>query len=153
MQPVTIRCTLNGEKKTLSVDPNARVLDVLREDLQLTGTKEGCGVGECGTCTIIVDGLAMNSCLMPALQMEGTEIWTVEGLDQWELGRKLQASFADSGAVQCGFCTPGMLMSALALLLKNPHPTEEEIRTAMAGNLCRCTGYDPIVKAISQVDG
>jgi len=148
MKDMQVHCRINGEEKALWVNPNKRLLDILREDLSLTGTKEGCGVGECGACTIVVDRLAVNACLMTAAQMDGTEIWTVEGLEGLQIGAKLQDAFAQNGAVQCGFCTPGMLMSAYALLLKNPHPSEEEIRTAISGNLCRCTGYTPIVAAI-----
>lgn len=148
MRKRQVRCRLNGAEKLLLVDPNQRVLDVLREDLGLTGTKEGCGVGECGACTVVVNGLAVNACLMAAPQMDGTEIWTVEGLSTLDLGARLQSAFAENGAVQCGFCTPGMLMSAYALLLKNPHPSEAEIRTALSGNLCRCTGYTPVVTAV-----
>ena len=148
MNSIRIHCKINGQTMSLMEDPNKRTLGVLREDLHLTGTKEGCGVGECGACTIVVDGLAVNACLMTAAQMDGSEIWTVEGLESREIGARLQRSFAENGAVQCGFCTPGMLMSAYALLLKDPHPSEEEIRTAISGNICRCTGYDPIVKAV-----
>ena len=151
MNNIQIHCQINGAMMTMSVDPNLRALDVLRETLRLTGTKEGCGIGECGACTILVDGLAVNSCLMTAVQMDGTDIWTVEGLSQLEIGQRLQRAFAENGAVQCGFCTPGMLMSAYALRLKNSCPNESEIRTALSGNLCRCTGYDPIVKAIQCV--
>lgn len=148
MNNIQIHCRINGEETSLLVDPNKRALDVLRDDLHLTGTKEGCGVGECGACTIVVDELAVNACLMTAVQMDGTSLWTVEGLEQQEIGKRLQQSFAENDAVQCGFCTPGMLMSAYALLLKNPHPSEEEIRTAISGNICRCTGYDPVVRAV-----
>ncbi len=150
MRNLQVHCRLNGEEKTLLVDPNQRVLDVLREDLALTGTKEGCGVGECGACTIVMDRLAVNACLVPAAQMDGTEIWTVEGLEKLPVGARLQNAFAENGAVQCGFCTPGMLMSAYALLLKQPHPSVEEIRTAISGNICRCTGYAPIIAAIQE---
>lgn len=145
---IQIHCRINDQTMSFMVDPNKRVLDVLREDLHLTGTKEGCGVGECGACTIVVDGLAVNACLMTAAQMDGAEIRTVEGLEKKEIGKRLQRSFAENCAVQCGFCTPGMLMSAYALLLENPHPGEEDIRTAISGNICRCTGYDPIVTAV-----
>lgn len=150
MRNLRIHCCLNGEKRTLFVDPNQRVLDVLREDLSLTGTKEGCGVGECGACTIVMDRLAVNACLVPAAQMDGAEIWTVEGLERLPIGARLQAAFAKNGAVQCGFCTPGMLMSAYALLLKEPHPSVKEIQTAISGNICRCTGYAPIIAAIQE---
>lgn len=153
MNNIQIHCQINGAMMTMSVDPNLRALDVLRDSLHLTGTKEGCGIGECGACTILVDGFAVNSCLMTAVQMDGTDIWTVEGLSQLKTGQRLQRAFAENGAVQCGFCTPGMLISAYALLLKNPCPSESEIRTALSGNLCRCTGYDPIIKAIQCARG
>lgn len=139
---------VNDKAYSLEVDPESRLLDVLREELGLTGAKEGCGEGECGACTVIMDDLAVNSCLVLASQARGKEILTVEGLAaNGELDR-MQQAFIDNGAIQCGFCTPGMLMSAKALLLREPNPTEEEIRTALAGNLCRCTGYVNIVNAI-----
>ena len=118
----------------------------------LTGTKEGCGIGECGTCTVVVDGEAMNSCMVIAGQMDGKEILTVEGLSEIEIGAILQRCFIEEGAVQCGYCTPGMLMSAYALLLHNPNPTREEIKLAMSGNLCRCTGYAPILNAVARAN-
>lgn len=146
-----IEFKVNGTEYRIDTDPGKRLLDVLREDLLLTGTKEGCGEGECGACTVIMDGLAVNSCLIMAGQITGKEIITVEGLvKDGELDR-LQKAFISNGAVQCGYCTPGMLMSSKALLMKNPHPTEEEIRTAIAGNLCRCTGYTKIVAAVKEV--
>lgn len=148
MERVDIRFELNGAVRAVAVDPCRRALDVLREDLRLTGTKEGCGIGECGACTIVVDTLAVNACMMPAVQLDGTQVMTVEGLEHTSLGRALQKAFADHGAVQCGFCTPGMLLSAYALLLHDPQPTEAAIRTALAGNLCRCTGYTPIIAAV-----
>ena len=132
MNRILIHYKINGEHLELMVDPNQRALDVLRDQLRLTGTKEGCGVGECGACTILCGGLAVNSCLMPAVQMDREDIWTAEGLAQLEIGQQLQRAFSENGAVQCGFCTPGMLMSAYALLLKNPKPDEEKIRTALA---------------------
>ncbi len=139
---------VNDKAYSLEVDPESRLLDVLREELGLTGAKEGCGEGECGACTVIMDDLAVNSCLVLASQARGKEILTVEGLAaNGELDR-MQQAFIDNGAIQCGFCTPGMLMSAKALLLREPNPTEEEIRTALAGNLCRCTGYVNIVNAV-----
>ncbi|WP_206808728.1 (2Fe-2S)-binding protein [Paradesulfitobacterium ferrireducens] len=139
---------VNGKTYELDVDPESRLLDVLREELGLTGAKEGCGEGECGACTVIMDGLAVNSCLVLAAQARGKEILTVEGLaENGELDR-LQQAFIDNGAIQCGYCTPGMLMSAKALFLRNPHPSETEIRTALAGNLCRCTGYVNIINAV-----
>lgn len=141
---------VNGTGYSIDADPGKRLLDVLREDLKLTGTKEGCGEGECGACTVIVDGLAVNSCLVMIGQMNGKEVITVEGLEKdGELDR-LQQAFINNGAVQCGYCTPGMLMSCKALLMKNPHPTEEEIRIAISGNLCRCTGYTNIVAAVKE---
>lgn len=148
MERVAIRFKLNGAVRGIEVDPGSRALDVLRDELHLTGTKEGCGVGECGACTIVVDGLAVNSCMMPSVQLDDAEILTVEGLEQTEIGRALQSAYAENGAVQCGFCTPGMLMSSYALLLHKPQPSEEEIRTVLAGNLCRCTGYMQIVSAV-----
>lgn len=150
MDTTTIRFNLNGRPRMLEADGNQRALDVLREKLGLTGAKEGCGVGECGACTIVVDGLAVNACLMPALQLDGASVLTVEGLEDLPLGRALQCAFAEEGAVQCGFCTPGMLLSAYALLLRDPDPAEEAVRTALAGNLCRCTGYAQIVAAVQR---
>ncbi|HYE81048.1 MAG TPA: (2Fe-2S)-binding protein [Clostridia bacterium] len=146
-----IEFKVNGMEYGIDTDPGKRLLDVLREDLGLTGTKEGCGEGECGACTVILDGLAVNSCLVMAGQVRGKEIITVEGLEtDGELDR-LQKAFINNGAVQCGYCTPGMLMSCKALLMRNPHPTEKEIRIAISGNLCRCTGYTKIVAAVKEV--
>lgn len=142
---------VNGRGHKLEVDARARLLDVLRDKLGLTGAKEGCGEGECGACTVIINGLAINSCLVLAPQAHGKEILTVESLEQdGELDR-LQKAFIDNGAVQCGYCTPGMLMSCKALLMQNPNPTEEEIKKAIEGNLCRCTGYTKIVRAVKEV--
>jgi carbon-monoxide dehydrogenase small subunit len=121
---------------------------VLRNKLELTGTKEGCGIGECGACTVLMDGKPVNSCLVPAFQVEGSEIETVEGLDKSGKLHPLQEAFVEHTAIQCGFCTPGMLMSALALLRENPKPTREEVARAISGNLCRCTGYQQIIEAI-----
>ena len=143
--------TVNGSERAVPVEPEARLIDVLRDQLDLTGTKEGCGEGECGACTVIMDGVAVNACLVLALQARGRQVLTVEGLAvQGELD-PLQKAFIHEGAIQCGFCSPGMLMSSKALLMKNPHPTEAEIRLAIAGNLCRCTGYTKIVKAVQAV--
>lgn len=143
-----LRFELNGVWRELDVDPAARLLDVLRRDLGLTGTKEGCGEGECGACTVLVDDLAVDSCLMLASQVQGRRVLTVEGLAcDGELD-ELQRQFIANGAIQCGFCTPGMLLTAKALLIRDPHPCEEDIRVAMAGNLCRCTGYSAIVAAV-----
>lgn len=148
MNEIPLSFTLNGKPLCLMVDPGQRGLDMLRCALHHTGTKEGCGVGECGACTIVVNGEAVTACLLTAAQLHNADILTVEGLGQQEIGRVLQQCFIDQGAIQCGFCTPGMLMSAYALLRKNPHPSLQEVKTAIAGNLCRCTGYLPIIRAI-----
>ncbi len=147
--PLTI--TLNGQETTVLVSPDWSLLRLLRDELELTGTKEGCGAGECGACTVLLDDLAVNSCLLPVLEVEGRSVTTIEGLSSPD-GRlhPLQQSFIEHGAVQCGFCTPGMIMSAAALLRENPAPDEHQIRTAIAGNLCRCTGYTQIVQAVDQ---
>ncbi|ATW27835.1 (2Fe-2S)-binding protein [Candidatus Formimonas warabiya] len=142
---------VNGKLYKIDVDPRKRLIDILRDNLNLTGTKEGCGEGECGSCTVILDGKAVNSCLVLAAQVRDKEVITVEGLAQNGVLDPLQKSFIGHGAVQCGYCTPGMLMSAKALLMKNPHPTEKEITDAIAGNLCRCTGYNKIIAAIKNV--
>jgi aerobic carbon-monoxide dehydrogenase small subunit len=146
-----LRMKVNGKPVEVLVDPTWTLLRVLREELRLTGTKKGCGQGDCGVCTVIMNRKAVNACLVLALQAEGKEIETVEGLGTEEKLHPLQASFIRDGAVQCGFCTPGMLMSAEALLRQNPHPTEGEIKRGISGNLCRCTGYVKIVKAIQDV--
>lgn len=143
-----ISFTLNGALQRLTVRPNMTLLDLLREEIGLTGTKRGCDVGECGACTVLLDGRAVNSCLVLAPQVDGREVVTVEGLAPLGTLVPLQESFIDHGAVQCGFCTPGMLMSAKDLLDHSPGPGEKEIREAIAGNLCRCTGYQQIVEAI-----
>ena len=143
--------TINGEVREMEVKANQRLLDLIRNDLDLTGTKEGCAGGECGACTVIVDGKAINSCLMLAVEADGKEILTIEGLAEGAVLDPLQASFVEHGALQCGFCIPGMIMSAKALLKKNPHPSEKEVREAISGNLCRCTGYEKIIKAILDV--
>ena len=142
--------TINGRAHTLTVSTHRTLLEVLRDDLGLTGTKCGCEIGECGACTVLLDGQPVNSCLVPAPQIAGREVTTVEGLMPDGRLHPLQESFLDHDAVHCGFCTPGMLLSAKALLDRNPHPTETEIRTAISGNLCRCTGYQQIVDAIRQ---
>jgi carbon-monoxide dehydrogenase small subunit len=139
---------VNGMEHELDVRPTVRLIDVLRLQLGLTGVKEGCSEGECGACTVIVDGKAVDSCLVLAAQMRGKQVLTVEGLADDDGLDALQRSFIEHGAVQCGFCTPGMLMSAKALLIADPHPTEAAIRLALAGNLCRCTGYATIVAAV-----
>jgi aerobic carbon-monoxide dehydrogenase small subunit len=141
--------TLNGEEVRLEVDPVWTLLHVLREVLELTGTKLGCGYGECGACTVIMDGQAVNSCLLPALEAEGRSVTTIEGLAGAD-GQlhPLQKAFIEHGAVQCGFCTPGVIMSAKALLDETQNPTDDEIKESIAGNLCRCTGYVKIVEAV-----
>jgi aerobic carbon-monoxide dehydrogenase small subunit len=145
--------TVNGMVHEVEARPTARLLDVLRDQLGLTGTKEGCAEGECGACTVLVDGRAVNSCVMLAVQARGKEILTVEGLAQDGELDLLQQKFVEYGAVQCGYCTPGMLMSAKALLMGNPMPSEQDIRIALAGNLCRCTGYSAIVAAVKAASG
>lgn len=150
MKNMLLRFTLNGKPMEVTTQPNKRMLDVLRGDLSLTGTKEGCAVGECGACTVILNGEPVASCLVASGQMQGAEVLTIEGMSETLIGSVLQDCFVEGDAVQCGFCTPGFIMTAYALLLKNPHPTREEIREAVAGNICRCTGYIPIVNAIEQ---
>lgn len=147
-QPVMLK--INEENYELILDPRRTLLEVLRNDLGLTGTKEGCGEGVCGACTVLLDGKAVNSCLIMAVEVNRREILTIEGLAKGGDLHPLQQSFIDHWAIQCGFCTPGMILSAKALLDKNPHPNEDEIRRTLAGNLCRCTGYAKIVKAISK---
>jgi len=146
-----LRMKVNGQRVQVAVKPTWTLLRVLREELHLTGTKKGCEQGDCGACTVILDGKAMNACLVLALQAESKEIETIEGLGTPDNLHPLQESFIRNGAVQCGFCTPGTLMSTTALLRKNPHPRSEEIRIGISGNLCRCTGYAKIVKAIEDV--
>jgi len=138
-----MRFTLNGSTVALDVSGSRRLLDALREDLSLTGTKEGCGEGECGACSVLIDGEVVNSCLVAVGQVEGCEVVTIEGL-----ASPLQQTFIDRGAAQCGICTPGMLLAAHALLNANPRPTEDEVRVGLAGNLCRCTGYTKIIDAV-----
>ncbi len=139
---------VNGSSYPVEVKVNRTLLDVLRDDLGLTGTKEGCGTGDCGACSVLLDGKPVNACLVLAVQADGRDILTVEGLAQGERLDPLQQAFVQEGAVQCGFCTPGMLISAKGLLNENPRPTELEVRKALAGNLCRCTGYVRIVSAV-----
>lgn len=139
---------VNGEAVELLVSPNRTLLDVLRKDLELTGTKRGCEQGACGACTVLIDGQPFRSCLTLAVEVQGRSIETIEGLRQEEILHPVQEAFVSEGAVQCGFCTPGMVMTAKALLEENPNPTEEEITTAISGNLCRCTGYYKIKRAI-----
>lgn len=143
-----IQLIVNGDPYTVETDAYRTLLEVLRDDIGLTGTKEGCGKGECGSCTVLLDGKPIVSCLVLATTVDGKAITTIEGLASEKGLHPLQRTFIDHGAIQCGFCTSGMILSAKALLDENPHPTEEEVRAAIAGNLCRCTGYAKIVEAI-----
>lgn len=146
-----IKLKVNGQEREVLVESQQTLLDMLRYDLGLTGTKEGCGNGNCGSCTVLLDGKTVNSCLVFAMEVEGKDIVTIEGVSQKGKLHPLQQAFIDEGALQCGFCTPGIIMTSIALLDANPHPTEAHIRHAIAGNLCRCTGYDKIVRAILKV--
>lgn len=143
-----LQTEVNGIAYDMDIDPEMRLIDFIREELELTGTKEGCSEGECGACTIIVDGVAINSCMMLAHQIRGKKVFTIESLGEDGELEQLQRSFIEKGAVQCGFCTPGMLMSAKALFMRTKSPTEEEIKKALEGNLCRCTGYNKILDAV-----
>jgi carbon-monoxide dehydrogenase small subunit len=143
-----IQLTVNGEAHEVLVKPNSTLLDVLRDQLDLTGTKKGCDAGDCGACTIIMDGKPTNACLVLAMKAHGRDILTIEGLAEGGKLHPTQKAFIEKGAIQCGFCTPGMLLSAKALLDRKPNPTVEEIKTSIAGNLCRCTGYIKIIEAI-----
>lgn len=146
-----IRLTINDREYELAVEPNQTLVDVLRYQLGLTGAKKGCEVGDCGSCTVIMDGIPVNSCLILAMQADGSKITTIEGLESEEGLHPVQKAFVEKGAIQCGFCTSGMILSAKSLLDKNPNPTEEEIRKEISGNLCRCTGYQKIVDAVKSV--
>ena len=148
-----IELTVNGREFTGRVEPRLTLADFLRGELNLTGTHLGCEHGVCGACTILVDGEAVRSCLLLAVQADGAELMTVEGLAQGQQLHPLQQAFQDNHALQCGFCTPGFLMTAYAFLQENPHPTEEEVRRGISGNICRCTGYAPIIQAIVQTGG
>jgi carbon-monoxide dehydrogenase small subunit len=143
-----IRLRVNGEEVEGWVEPKRTLLDFIRDDLNLTGTKKGCDLGNCGACTVLVDGRPINSCLMLAVEAEGSEVLTIEGLAEGTKLDPIQEAFIRQGAIQCGYCTPGMILSAKALLDENPRPTEREVRIAISGNLCRCTGYKKIVEAI-----
>lgn len=145
-----IELTVNGETYSIETEPRRTLLEVLRENLGLTGAKEGCGKGDCGHCTILIDGNPVYSCLTLAVEMEGKDIVTIEGLAEGEKLHPIQQAFVDYGAIQCGFCTPGMILSAKGLLDKNPNPTEAEIKEAISGNLCRCTGYVKIIESIKE---
>ncbi len=145
-----VRFILNGARVEVSAPSHWTLLRVLREKLGLTGTKEGCGIGECGACTVLLDGAPVHSCLLLAPKVEGREVQTIEGLGSRESLHPLQRSFIDHGAVQCGFCIPGILMSSKALLKRNPHPTRDEVKEAISGHLCRCTGYQQMIEAIME---
>lgn len=145
-----VQFSVNGKKYLLDLPPEKRLIDILRLDLKLTGTKEGCGEGECGACTVIMNGEAVHACLVLACQLENREIITIEGLGTKDMPDPLQKAFIEEMAIQCGYCTPGMIMSAKALLMKNPNATEAEIRIALAGNICRCSGYGQIIKAVKK---
>jgi aerobic carbon-monoxide dehydrogenase small subunit len=146
--PRPVAFDVNGVRRDVAVHPMARLLDVLREELRLTGTKEGCGEGECGACAVLVDGALVNSCLVPVAQVGGARVVTIEGLEKNGVLDRVQEAFARYGGAQCGICTPGMILAARSLLDRIPHPSEVEIRTALAGNLCRCTGYMRIFEAV-----
>jgi carbon-monoxide dehydrogenase small subunit len=144
----SISLTVNGVPRTVETVSIKRLLDILREDLGLTGTKEGCGEGECGACSVIMDGVLVNSCLVPALHAAGTAVRTVEGVSETPGLHPVQQEFAKCGGAQCGICTPGMIMASVYLLELNPHPTRDQVREGLAGNLCRCTGYQKIIDAV-----
>ncbi|AGL02914.1 (2Fe-2S)-binding protein [Desulfoscipio gibsoniae] len=148
MNKKNVKFTLNGKPVTLTVSPSATLLDIIRDELKLTGTKKGCGKGECGACTVIMDGIAVNSCLVPIMKVAGCHVETIEGIGNKEKPHPVQEAFMDLGAIQCGFCTPGMIMSSKALLDKTPDPNREQIREAISGNICRCTGYVKIEAAV-----
>lgn len=148
MSKLNIGLTINGKKRKVETTTSTRLLDLIRDDLHLTGTKEGCGKGECGACTVIMNGELAASCLILALQADGADITTIEGIGNDKCLHPIQEAFIETGAVQCGFCTPGMILAAKKLLEENPHPDEEEIKRGISGNLCRCTGYQKIIDAI-----
>lgn len=141
---------MNGKETTLSVNPSKRFLDVLRNDLGLKGPKEGCGEGECGACAVLIDGFIVNTCILPTANVEGKNVTTIEGFAKTKKYAFIQEAFKQEGGVQCGFCTPGMVMATESLLNKNPDPSDEEIRIGLSGNLCRCTGYELIIKAVKR---
>jgi carbon-monoxide dehydrogenase small subunit len=147
-EKIKIDCTVNGNPQTLVSFPMERLLDVLREQLHLTGTKEGCGEGECGACSVIIDGRIVNSCLVPVAQAHGASIKTIEGIADGDQLHAVQQAFIECGGAQCGICTPGMVIAAVSLLEKTPNPTDSEIRNGLAGNLCRCTGYMKIFESV-----
>lgn len=147
-QMLKIEFSVNGTMQSIEAHPMERLLDVLREQLRLTGTKEGCGEGECGACSVVIDGRIVNSCLVPVAQVAGTTIKTIEGVATGDQLHAVQQAFIDCGGAQCGICTPGMVMAAVDLLERNPNPTETEVRNGLAGNLCRCTGYMKIFESV-----
>lgn len=148
MNLLEMQLEVNGRQRSVQVEANRTLLEVLRDDLGLIGAKEGCGSGDCGACTVLVDDEAMCSCMLLAVEAEGRQITTIEGIAPAGELHPVQSAFVECGALQCGFCTPGMVLSTVALLRRSPQPTEDEIRDALAGNLCRCTGYDKIVRAV-----
>jgi carbon-monoxide dehydrogenase small subunit len=145
---IGIACTVNGEPRRVQAFPMARLLDVLREEMHLTGTKEGCGEGECGACAVLLNGAIVNSCLVPAIEIDGVDIRTIEGIARDNELNAVQQAFLECGGAQCGICTPGMVIASVALLDRHPHPTDAEIREGLSGNLCRCTGYQKIFAAV-----
>lgn len=150
MDLIEIQVTVNGSKEILHVAPNLSLLNMLRENLALTGTKSGCEAGECGACTVLLEGEPVNSCMVLAAECDGLAVETIEGLSEKESMKRLQQKFIDVNAIQCGFCTPGMLVSAFALLKRNPEPSDEDVRMALLGNLCRCTGYERIISGVKK---
>jgi aerobic-type carbon monoxide dehydrogenase small subunit (CoxS/CutS family) len=148
LDPIDVTFAVNGETVHVAVSPSTSLLDALREDLELTGTKQGCGEGECGACSVLLNGKLVNSCLVLAAECAGAEVLTIEGLGRMGKLHPLQDAFVQNGAVQCGFCTPGMVMAAYALIQENPSPSEADVRRALEGNLCRCTGYRKIIDAV-----
>ena len=152
LERVALACHVNGEAVRVAVSPDATLLSVLRDDLELTGAKLGCGEGECGACTVMLDGKVVNSCLVLALECEGCHVVTIEGLRSGSGLHPIQKAFVQRGAIQCGYCSPGMIMAACALLEENASPTEAEVRRALEGNLCRCTGYRKIIDAVMSVE-
>lgn len=151
MNRIELKLDVNGRERQVAAAPHQTLLEVLRDELGLIGAKKGCGTGDCGACTVLVDDQAMCSCLLLAVEAEGRQITTIEGLASGDDLHPVQRAFVECGALQCGFCTPGMVLSTVALLRRSPNPSQAEIRDALAGNLCRCTGYDKIVKAVLQV--